>query len=229
MISLVPASLAAVILYGLNALVVLAASVASAVALEALYQKAVKRDVTVNDGTAVITGALLALTLPPGVPLYVPIVGSAFAIIIAKQIFGGLGTNFVNPALAGRAFVLAAWPMQVTRAWIEPLAYDATSAATPLAVLKTGTQGTMPSMVDLLLGKRLGSMGETCIIALLIGAAYLIARDVIDWRLPAGFLGTVSLGTFNLGKPGALFQGDGITPSSWAALSWARSTWRPTT
>lgn len=211
MISLIPASIAAVVLFGLNALVVLAAAIISAVASEALYEKAVKREVTVNDGTAVITGALLALTLPPGVPLYVPVIGSAFAIIIAKQIFGGLGTNFVNPALAGRAFVLAAWPMQVTRDWITPLAYDATSAATPLAVLKGAGQGTMPSMVDILLGKRLGSMGETCIIALLIGAAYLIARDVIDWRLPAGFLGTLFLGTWIFGKPGAYFQGDGVT------------------
>lgn len=211
MTSLIPASVAAVALYGLKALVVLLASVVSAVVSEALFEKAVKREVTISDGTAVITGGLLALTLPPGVPIYVPIVGSAFAIIIAKQIFGGLGTNFVNPALAGRAFILAAWPMQVTRDWINPLTYDAATSATPLAVLKGTGQGTVPSIVDLLLGKRLGSMGETCIIALLLGAAYLIARDVIDWRIPAGYLGTLFLGIWIFGKPGAYFQGDGVT------------------
>ena len=102
-LALVPATVAAVVIFGMRALMVIAASVISAVVSEYVYEKAVKREVTVGDFSAVITGLLLALTLPPGVPLYVPIVGSAFAIIVAKQIFGGLGTNFVNPALAARA------------------------------------------------------------------------------------------------------------------------------
>ena len=204
-LALVPASIAAVVLFGFRALLVIVASVASAVVSEAVYEKAVKRDVTVGDLSAVITGLLLALTLPPGVPLYVPVVGSAFAIVIAKQIFGGLGTNFVNPALAGRAFVLAAWPGHVLRDWVAPLTYDATASATPLA------NGPVPAISDLLVGKRLGSLGETCILALLLGAAYLIAKGVIDWRLPAGFLATVAAGTWIFGKPGEYFQGDPLT------------------
>lgn len=208
-LALVPASIAAVVLFGMRALLVIVASVGTAVVSEFLYQKAVKRDVTVGDYSAVITGLLVALTLPPGVPLYVPVVGSAFAIVIAKQIFGGLGTNFVNPALAGRAFVMAAWPLQMQRSWIEPLAYDATSAATPLVAFKVG--GETPAITDLLIGSRLGSLGETCIAALLLGAAYLLARGVIDWTIPAGYLGTLALGTWIFGKSGAYFQGDPLT------------------
>ena len=209
-LALVPASIAAVVLFGFRALLVIVASVASAVVSEAVYEKAVKRDVTVGDLSAVITGLLLALTLPPGVPLYVPVVGSAFAIVIAKQIFGGLGTNFVNPALAGRAFVMAAWPLQVQRSWVMPLSYDATSVATPLVAFKGGS-GAVPGIADLLIGNRLGSLGETCIAALLLGAAYLIVRGVIDWRLPAGYLATVAVGTWIFGKPGEYFQGDPVT------------------
>ncbi len=210
-LSLVPASIAAVVLFGFRALLLIVASVASAVISEFVFQKAVKRDVTVGDFSAVITGLLLALTLPPGAPLYVPVVGSAFAIVIAKQIFGGLGTNFVNPALAGRAFVLAAWPLQITRSWVKPLTFDATSAATPLVAFKGGLMDKVPPMTDLLIGNRLGSLGETCVIALLLGAAYLIAKNVIDWRLPAGYLVTLAVGTWIFGKPGKYFQGDPVT------------------
>jgi electron transport complex protein RnfD len=208
--ALVPASIAAVVLFGFRALLVIVASVASAIVSEYVFQKATKREVTVGDFSALITGLLLALTLPPGVPLYVPIVGSAFAIIIAKQIFGGLGTNFVNPALAGRAFVLAAWPGHVLRDWVTPLTYDATTSATPLAVAKGLGAGQVPSLTDLLIGNRLGSLGETCIVALLLGGIYLIARGVIDWRLPTGFLATLALGTWIFGKSGAYFQGDPV-------------------
>jgi len=210
-LALVPASIAAVWLFGLRALLVIVASVASAVISEWVYEKAVKRDVTVGDLSAVITGLLLALTLPPGVPLYVPVVGSAFAIIIAKQVFGGLGTNFVNPALAGRAFLLAAWPAHVLKDWVTPLSYDATTSATPLAVSKGIGAGQIPGITDLLIGNRLGSLGETCILALLLGAAYLLFKGVIDWTIPAGFLGTLAVGTWIFGKSGAYFQGDPVT------------------
>jgi electron transport complex protein RnfD len=209
--SLVPASIAAVVLFGFHALLVLLASVASAVASEAIFQKAVKREVTVGDFSAVITGMLLALSLPPGVPLFVPVIGSAFAIMIAKQIFGGLGTNFVNPALAGRAFVMAAWTMHMTADWISPFAFDAASGATPLGLLKETGQAPGLSITDLLIGDRLGSMGETCIVALLLGGAYIIVRGIIDWRIPAGFLGILFVGTWIFGKSGAYFQGDGLT------------------
>lgn len=210
-LALVPASAAAVWLFGVRSLTVIVVSVATAVVSEWAFQKATKRDVTVGDLSAVITGLLLALTLPPGVPLYVPVLGSAFAIVIAKQIFGGLGTNFVNPALAGRAFVLAAWPGHVLRDWVAPLSYDATTSATPLAISKGLGTGEVPGIMDLLTGVRLGSIGETCILALLIGAAYLLIKGVIDWTIPAGFLGTLALGTWIFGKSGAYFQGDPVT------------------
>jgi len=209
--ALVPASVAAVVLFGIKAFLVLLISVAAAVAAEALYERAVKRDVTVGDFSAVITGILLAFTLPPNVPLWIPIIGSVFAIVVVKQLFGGLGCNFVNPALAARAFLLAAWPMHVTRDWLNPLTYDAATSATPLAILKGTGQGTMPSLTDLFLGVRLGCLGETCVLALFLGGIYLIARGVIDYRIPLGFLGTLFLGTWIFGKPGTLFQGDGIT------------------
>ncbi|HHY75284.1 MAG TPA: RnfABCDGE type electron transport complex subunit D [Firmicutes bacterium] len=205
-IALVPACVAAVIFFGVKALMVLVASTVSAVVSEYLYEKAVKRPVTVGDFSAVVTGVLLGLTLPPGVPLYVPIVGSAFAIVIAKQIFGGLGTNFVNPALAGRAFVLAAWPLHVTSAWLNPLTMDAATGATPLHAFKGGQA--VGSLTDLLIGNRLGSLGETSAVAILLGGIYLLVRGVIDYRIPVAYLGTLGLGVFVFGKPGALFQGD---------------------
>ncbi len=204
-LALVPATVAAVVIFGMRALMVIAASVISAVVSEYVYEKAVKREVTVGDFSAVITGLLLALTLPPGVPLYVPIVGSAFAIIVAKQIFGGLGTNFVNPALAARAFVLAAWPAHVLKDWVNPLTHDAVSTATPLA------GGAVPGISDLFFGIRIGSLGETCIAALLLGGIYLLVRGVIDPAIPLGFLGTLALGSWVFGKSGAYFQGDPVT------------------
>lgn len=209
-LSLGPASIASVWIFGWRALLVILVSVGSAVVSEAAYEKAVKRDVTVGDLTAVITGLLLALTLPPGVPLYIPVIGSAFAIVIAKQVFGGLGTNFVNPALAGRAFLMAAWPLAMTGAFVAPFTHDAVSGATPLSAFVTG--GTeIPGILDLLAGNRLGCIGETSIAALLLGGVYLIAREVIDWRLPVSYLATLFLGSWVFGKPGAYFQGDGVT------------------
>lgn len=210
-ISLIPAGVAAVVLFGLRALAIMVASVASAVLSEALYEKAVKREVTIGDFSAVITGLLLAFTLPPGVPIWIPVIGSAFAIILAKQIFGGLGCNFVNPALAGRAFLLAAWPMHLTRDWVNPLSYDAATGATPLAIVKGTGSGSLPSAWDLLIGNRVGSLGETCILALLLGGIYLVVRGVIDFRIPLGFLGTLFVGTWIFGGRGGLFTGDGLT------------------
>jgi len=199
-IALAPACVASVVIFGFRVLAILAASVASAVVSEALYEKANRREVTVGDFSAVITGMLLAMTLPPGVPLWIPIIGSSFAIVIAKQIFGGIGCNFVNPALAGRAFLLAAWPMHLTRDWLNPFTYDAATSATPLAIAKGTGKGLLPSMASLFTGNRLGSLGETCIIALLLGGLYLVIRDVIDFRIPLGFLGVLFIGSVLFGK-----------------------------
>jgi len=212
-VALVPAVVASVVFFGWRALTIILTSVTSAVVSEAVYEKAVKREVTVKDFSAVITGTLLAMNMPPGVPLWVPAIGSAFAIIVAKQIFGGLGCNFVNPALAGRAFLMAAWPLHMTRDWLAPGFFggvDAASSPTPLAVLKGAPGGTLPGIWDMLVGKRAGCLGETSIIAILIGGIYLIWREVIDPRIPAGFIGTVFLLTWIFGKPGAFFQGDAV-------------------
>lgn len=209
-VSLVPASIAAVVIFGGRSLLIILVSVFSAVAAEAIYQKLFKKPLTINDMSATVTGLLLALTLPPNVPIWIPIIGSVFAIVIAKQIFGGLGTNFVNPALAGRAFVLAAWPLHMTHDWVTPMGYDALTGATPLAGFN-GTGKTVLTLRELLLGLRAGSLGETCIIALLVGGIYLIARDVIDWRIPVGYLGTLALGTWIFGNPNGFFMGDWIS------------------
>lgn len=212
-VALMPAVVASVVYFGTRAFAIIVASVASAVLSEVLYEKAVKREVTIRDYSAVITGVLLAMNMPPRVPLWIPVIGSAFAIVVAKQLFGGLGYNFVNPALAGRAFVMAAWPLHMTRDWLKPGFFggiDAAAQATPLAVLKGSAQGALPGIWDMLIGNRAGCLGETSVVAILLGGLYLIWREVIDWRIPLGYIGTVFVLTWVWGKPGALFQGNAV-------------------
>ena len=193
-IALVPAVVFAVYWFGAQVLIPILLSMASAIGAEALMQKLLKRKITVDDGSAAVTGLLLALTLPPSVPWYVPIVGAVFAIVIAKQVFGGLGDNFVNPALAGRAFLLASFPVAMTT---FPALPDAVSSATPLSSEFAGTVNYM----DALLGRIGGSIGEVSKVALLLGAAYLLIRRVIDWRVPVFYLGTLALLNLVFGKP----------------------------
>ncbi len=209
-ISLIPAAIAGIVLFGLKSLWIILVSVVSAAASEAFYEKAVKRDITVKDYSAVITGLLVALTLPPNVPLWMPVIGSVFAVVVAKQVFGGLGCNFVNPALAARAFLLAAWPLHMTRDWLNPMTHDAVTSATPLLAFN-GAGNTALTIKEMLFGLRLGSLGETSILALLLGGFYLIVRDVIDFRLPLSYLGTLALGTWVFGQPGELFKGDPLS------------------
>ena len=146
------------------------------------------------DGSAVLTGLLLAFTLPPTVPLWIPAIGAVFGVVVAKHLFGGLGYNIFNPALAARAFLLAAWPALMT-AWQNPVtrgaagAVDAVSSATPLAALELDGQAT--PLVHLVLGSVSGSLGETSALALLLGAAYLLYKRTITWHAPAGYLGTM--------------------------------------
>lgn len=199
-IALVPAALAGIVFFGPNALMLMVASVLSAVIAEAAYQRLAGQEVTVGDWSAAITGILVAFNIPPSAPLWLPCIGSIFAIVVVKQLFGGLGNNFVNPALAARAFLVASWPTRMT-AWIKP--FDAISTATPLA------SGEIPGYVDLFMGNMPGCIGETSALALLIGAAYLLARGVIDWRIPGGYLGTVALLSWILGPQG-IFTGDPI-------------------
>ncbi len=209
LIALLPATACGVYFFGLNALLVIFISVAAAIGTEALIQLAMKKKVTIADGSAAVTGLLLALTLPPLLPgdFYIPLFGSVFAIAIAKQCFGGLGYNFINPALAARAFLLVSWPTAMTT-WTMPL--SAISSATPLAALKYGGEGVALSpYLDMLLGNVGGSIGETSALALLIGAVYLLVRNIINWRIPVVYIGTVALFTWVAG-PGGLFAGDAL-------------------
>ena len=200
-IALVPATAAGIYYFGLKALILIVAAIISAVFFEWLYEKITKKPVTINDLSAVVTGLLLAMNLPASAPVWVAIVGSAFAIIFAKQLFGGLGQNFINPALAGRAFLLASYPTEMTT-WVVPngLAADAATYATPLAQLKNGTLDA--SLGQLVLGQVGGTIGETCAIALIIGGIYLLYKHVISWKIPVIYIATVFILFAVLGRHG---------------------------
>ena len=205
-LALLPALAFGVWAFGLYALLVVALSVASAVGTEALVQRCLKRPITISDGSAAVTGLLLGLTLPPEAPWYVPVFGAVFAIFIAKQVFGGLGDNFVNPALAGRAFLLACWPVEMT-SYPNPFAVDALTSATPLA--DAGFAQSAAALQNAYLGLVPGTIGETCKLALLLGAAYLLLRRVIDWRIPVAYLGSLALLSWAFGEDGLLAIGLG--------------------
>ena len=158
------------------------------------------------DGSAFLTGLLLAYNLPAHVPFWLPIVGSFFAIAIGKQVFGGLGQNIFNPALVGRVFLMASWPKYMTT-FTKPLNYDALTCATPLALIKEGKALETISYLDLFLGKRGGCIGEVCILALLVGALFLIYKGYICWHIPLTYLATVGVFTYIFGQ-GGLFSGD---------------------
>ena len=200
-IALVPATAAGIYYFGLRALILIVAAIISAVFFEWLYEKITKKPVTINDLSAVVTGLLLAMNLPASAPVWVAIVGSAFAIILAKQLFGGLGQNFINPALAGRAFLLASYPTEMTT-WVVPngLAADAATYATPLAQLKNGTLDA--SLGQLVLGQVGGTIGETCAIALIIGGIYLLYKHVISWKIPVIYIATVFILFAVIGRHG---------------------------
>ena len=203
-IALIPATAAGIFFFGIPALILIAVSIVACVFFEWLYQKLMKKTVTISDLSAVVTGLLLAMNLPASAPIWVPIVGAAFAIIFAKQLFGGLGQNFINPALAGRAFLLASYPTEMTT-WTAPVGFsgaDAVAVATPLATLKTGA---MPdaSLTDVILGTNIGGcIGETCAIALIIGGIYLLVKHVISWRIPVLYILTVFVLTAAIGRKG---------------------------
>ncbi|KXL54040.1 electron transport complex subunit RsxD [Anaerotignum neopropionicum] len=201
-IALVPATVMGIFYFGVKALILVVATIVSAVFFEWLYQKIMKKPVTISDLSAVVTGLLLALNLPVAAPVWVAVVGSAFAIIFAKQLFGGLGQNFINPALAGRAFLVASYPTEMTT-WTSAgnFGVDAVSVATPLAQLKGGV---MPdaSFADVLIGNIGGCIGETCAIALIIGGIYLIVKHVISWKVPVIYIATVFILTALIGRNG---------------------------
>ncbi|MBM3246689.1 MAG: RnfABCDGE type electron transport complex subunit D [Candidatus Omnitrophica bacterium] len=203
-LSLVPAGAAGVYIFGPKALWVIVLTVMAALITEGLLQAMTGRKVTILDGSAALTGLLLAYNLPAQVPFWLPIVGAIFAVAIGKQIFGGLGQNIFNPALVGRVFLMASWPKYMTT-FLKP--FDAVTSATPLAALKEGKLLEGISYLDLFLGRRGGCIGEVCIPALLLGALFLFVRGYISWHIPITYIVTVGVFTYIFG-PRGLFSGD---------------------
>jgi electron transport complex protein RnfD len=183
---LIPTCVAAVYFFGLYALVLIAVTTVSAVAFEAVWQRLRGQPITALDGSAIITGLLLALNYPPTFPIWMAVVGALIAIIIGKQVYGGLGSNPFNPALVGRVFLLVAFPVHMTT-WV----LDGVTTATPLGLAKF--DDVITPYVDLFVGRIGGCIGETSAIAILIGGFYLIYKEYIDWRIPVGYIGTVAV------------------------------------
>ncbi|NLY36644.1 MAG: RnfABCDGE type electron transport complex subunit D [Tissierellia bacterium] len=197
LLALMPATALGIYYFGISSALLIATTIVSAVIFEAMVQKVRKKPVTVNDLSAVVTGLILALNLPPGIPLWIAVVGAAFAIIIVKQLFGGLGQNFMNPAMAARVFLVISYP-KIMSVYFEPVT-QAVSTATPLALIKAGQFSNLPPLMNAFIGKTSGSIGETSALALLVGGAYLIYRKVISWEIPVIYIGTTFLLTFLLG------------------------------
>lgn len=189
-IALLPAAAAGVLFFGYRSLVILALSIAAAVLSEHFYCKAAHQRSTIGDFSAVVTGMLLAMNLPSTVPYWMPVVGSIIAILLVKMIFGGIGQNFANPALAARAILSLSWASLMntfaTPAFGNLAGVDAVASATPIAAKDY-------TLAQLFLGNIPGTLGETCKLALLIGAAYLLWRRVISWHIPAAFIGTFAV------------------------------------
>ena len=224
-LALLPAFLSGVYFFGLKALFVTALCVLSSVIFEALYLKVVNKKSVIGDGSGFLTGLLLGMNLPASLwsfspfTIHVPIIATFVAVVITKQLFGGLGYNVFNPALIGRAFALISWPRAMT-IWMTPtvsfLAMDAKTTATPLGILKEEGMaqlikvfGDKVSLYEhLLSGNRAGSIGETSVIALLIGGLFLLYKKYITWHIPVSFLGTAAVIAWAFGGKGGVFTGD---------------------
>ncbi len=191
-IAMIPASVYGVYQFGLKALCILLVTVAGAVLSEYVYESLMGKPVTIMDGSALVTGMILGLNMPPEIPLWIPFLGSIFAIIVVKQIYGGLGQNFMNPALAARCFLLISFANQMSA-----FKLDGVSGATPLSVLKNGGSVDVAAMF---VGKIPGTIGEVSVIALLIGAVYLLVKKVISIRIPAAYLLTFGVFVFIFGQ-----------------------------
>lgn len=187
-IAMLPAAAYGVYQFGLKALLIILFTVASCMLCEYVYLSLMGKTVTVSDGSALVTGLILALNMPPSIPLWIPVLGGAFAIIVVKQLYGGLGQNFMNPALAARCFLLISFAGQMS-AFIDPVT-DAVSGATPLAMMRAGKSVDMAAMV---VGKIPGTIGEVSVIALLIGAVYMLAKRIISIRIPGTYLLTFAV------------------------------------
>lgn len=191
LIALCPATVVGVVLFGLKALAIILVCVASAVLAELCFNLICKKQQTVSDLSAAVTGLILALCLPTTAELWQCALGSVFAIVVVKCLFGGLGCNFANPAATARVFLLIAFTTSIAGGAAPTLTSpDLVASATPLELIKLGNEATLPSLTDMLLGNRMGAIGETCAPALVLGGIYLIARQVIDWRVPTTYIAT---------------------------------------
>ncbi len=201
-LAMVPALIASVIIFGLRSLLLVAVCVVSCVVFEYLFRVVTKRANTISDLSAVVTGMLLAFNLPVTFPIWMAVLGCFVAIVIVKQLFGGIGQNFANPAITARIVLLVSFAGQMSN-WLIPQktagGIELVSGATPLTLLAEGTAEGIPSYMDLFLGLRGGCLGETCVLALLIGGVYLVIRKVINPIIPVAFMGTVFLFSWALG------------------------------
>ena len=198
-IALFPTLVASIILFGWRSALVIAVCVSVAVLSEWLFELICKRPNTIGDLSAVVTGILLAFNLPVDVQLWQAAIGSIVAIVVVKQLFGGIGKNFANPAITARIVMFISFSSSMSR-WVLPsIKGDAVTGATPLAVLN-GVEGTLPSLKDMLLGLRGGCIGETCALTLVLGGIYLLIRKVITWHAPVSFIGTVFIFAWILGE-----------------------------
>lgn len=229
--ALTPAMLGAVYFFGIRALWIIALSVVTCVATEGIIERLAGKRLTIRDGSAVVTGILLAFNLPSGISWWIPVIGGVFAIAIAKMTFGGLGHNPMNPALLGRVFLLFSFPIQMTTTWQKPTGFpgfNAVTTATPLNILKENTAilhkhdiysidavnaavsrlaDLHASFFDLFIGNRPGCIGETSVLLLLLGAAFLMYKRYVGWKIPLTFIGTVALLTWIFGGYEGLFTG----------------------
>ena len=213
-IALMPAMLVGAYVFGYRAVLVVATCTIFAVLFEYLWTKLMKLPTTIGDLSAVVSGILLGFNLPPTAPLWMCAAGSFFMMIIVKAFFGGLGQNFVNPALAARVFLMASWPTRMI-AFAEPFSkipliskIDAVTSPTALSIVKNGLEGDIPTNMQLFLGNVSGCIGEVSALALLIGFLYLLIRKVISWRIPVVFIGVTGLLSYAFGGSEGLFTGD---------------------
>ena len=215
LIALFPAFVASIILFGVRSILVTCVCVVTCMLSEWLFEKAMKKQNTVGDLSACITGVLLAFNLPVSIPIWQAVFGSAVAIILVKQLFGGLGKNFANPAITARIVMFLAFSISMTT-WNAPGGFsgilgshDVMTGATPLAMMAKGDSESLPSILDMFLGMHGGSLGETCSFALLMGGSYLLFRGTITWHAPVSFIATVFVFTAILGNSPvhAIFSG----------------------
>lgn len=196
-IALLPALIASVVLFGPRTILVICATVIACVLAEFICRKVMKRSNTIGDCSAIVTGLLLAFNLPSGIPIWMAVLGGVIAIVVVKQMFGGIGQNFVNPALAARIVLMVSFPTAMTT-WLAPI--DGTATATPLALIAGGKTAELPSYMDMFLGNRGGCLGETCILALLIGGIYLVIKKVISPIIPLTYIAVVAVFSAVLGQ-----------------------------